>query len=379
MEFRGNVRCHRNRHRNQSRHLSLFAAAIVALLSPVALSAKPPTEDATLAAKLDAQVPGVLKATKVPSLSIAVLRNGKPVLIRAWGEQAPGVPATTRTLYNTASLAKPLTATVILTMISQRKLGLDDRMADHWIDPDIADDPRTKQLTPRQSMSHQTGFPNWRDGKLAFKFDPGTNYSYSGEGVEYLVAYAQKKTGKRLDTLAARHVLRPLGMTSTAFTEQSWFAGRVAQPFAGGKYIAPSFQKEPLGSDDVYTTPSDYARLVQVAMSGKGMTKAVLAEQRRIQTGDKGTQCPPAIKATCPARSGFGLGWQLFEFGPKTVMMHTGNDAGEFTFAYAIPSTGEAVVIMTNASNGPQAVVPLIDTLGMDPEFATYLKGLASQ
>lgn len=354
-----------------------IALACSALAAPVL--AKPASEGSVLARQLDARVPGVLRATKVPSLSIAVLRKGKPILTRAWGEQSPGVPATTRTLYNTASLAKPITATVILTMISKGRLGLDDRMADAWVDPDIANDPRTTLLTPRLSMSHQTGFPNWRDGKLAFKFDPGTNYGYSGEGIEYLVAYAQKRTGKRLDVLARDYLLRPLRMANTAYTEQPWFAGRVAQPFADGKYIKPSIQKEPLGSDDVYTTPTDYARFLQAAMSGKGLTKAILAEQLRIQTGDKGTQCPPVIKAICPARSGFGLGWQLFEFGAKTVLMHTGNDEGEFTFAYAIPSTGEAAVIMTNAGQGAKAVVPLIDTLNMDPQFSSYLKGLASQ
>lgn len=346
---------------------------------PTPVFAEPTQEGLALANRLDAQVPGVLRAADVPSLSIVILRKGKPILTRAWGEQSPGVPATTRTLYNTASLAKPITATVILTMISKGKLGLDDRMADAWVDPDIASDPRTNLLTPRLSMSHQTGFPNWRDGKLVFKFDPGTNYGYSGEGIEYLVAYAQKITGKRLDVLAQKYVLKPLGMTSTAYTEQPWFAGRVARPFANGKYIQPSIQKEPLGSDDVYTTPTDYARFLQAAMSGKGLTKGVLAQQRQIQTGDKGTQCPPAIKAVCPARSGFGLGWQLFEFGPKTVMMHTGNDEGEFTIAYAIPSTGEAAVLLTNAGHGVRAIVPLIDTLGMDPEFSAYLKGLASQ
>lgn len=332
-----------------------------------------------MAARLDAQVPAILRATKVPSVSMVVLRQRKPVLTRAWGEQAPDVPATTRTLYNTASLAKPIAAMVILTMVSRGELGLDDRMSDVWTDPDIASDPRTKLLTPRLSLSHQTGFPNWRDGQLAFKFDPGTRYAYSGEGIEYLVRYAQKKTGMLLDALAQRYVLKPLGMTSTAHIEQPWFAGRVAQPFDKGKYIAPSMQKVPLGSDDVFTTPSDYARLLMAVMSGRQLSKAVVAEQRRIQTGDKGTQCPPAIKDRCPARSGFGLGWQVFEFGSKTVMMHTGNDAGEFTFAYAIPSTGEAAVIMTNATNGPMAVIPLIDTLEMDKDFAVYLKGLASQ
>lgn len=358
---------------------TIMAALLMASLVPAHVQAKTPAEDAGLAAKLDAQVPDILRATKVPSLSLVILRGGQPVLTRAWGEQAPGVPATTDTLYNTASLAKPIAATVILSMVSKGKLGLDDQIAKLYVDPDIASDARHLLLTPRLSLSHQTGFPNWREDKLFFKFDPGTNYGYSGEGIEYVVAYAQRKSGKRLDALATKYLFKPLGMKSTAHIPQSWFAGRMAQPFAGDKYIEPSVQKVPLGSDDVYTTPSDYARFMQAVMNGRGLSKKVLADQRRIQTGDKGTQCPAAIKAVCPVRSGFGLGWQLFEFGSKTVMMHTGNDAGEFTLAYAIPSTGEAAVLMTNASNGAQAIIPLIDTIDMDKEFAAYLKGLASQ
>jgi CubicO group peptidase (beta-lactamase class C family) len=354
--------------------LAALALTLVSLASPARATA----EDTALAAKLDAQVPAILRASKVPSLSLVILRRGKPVVTRAWGEQAPGVPATTTTLYNTASLAKPIAATVILTMVSQGKLGLDDRIADLYVDPDIAADSRNTLLTPRLSLSHQTGFPNWRTGKLAFKFDPGNNYGYSGEGIEYVVAYAQKKSGKRLDALAQQYLFKRLRMTSTAYIEQPWFAGRVAQPFANGAYQKPSMQKVPLGSDDVFTTPADYARFLQAVMSGKGLSSVVVADQRRIQTGEHGTQCPSAIKAVCPARSGFGLGWQVFEFGAKTVLMHTGNDAGEFTFAYAVPSTGEAAVLMTNATNGAQAIIPLIDTLGMDAEFARYLKGLAS-
>jgi CubicO group peptidase (beta-lactamase class C family) len=356
----------------------ILAIALALSQESAALPTRAQMEDAALAAKLNDQVPGILRASKVPSLSLVVLRKGKPVLTRAWGEQAPGIPATTATLYNTASLAKPITASVILTMVSQGKLGLDDRMADLYVDPDIAADPRHTLLTPRLSLSHQTGFPNWRTDKLAFQFDPGSNYGYSGEGIEYAVAYTQLKSGKRLDALAQHYLFKPLRMTSTAYVEQPWFVGRVAQPFAKGAYQKPSMQKVPLGSDDVFTTPSDYARFLQAVMTGKGLSKALVAEQRRIQTGERGTQCPPSIKTVCPARSGFGLGWQIFEFGAKTVLMHTGNDAGEFTFAYAIPSTGEAAVLMTNASNGAQAIIPLIDTLGMDAEFARYLKAWAS-
>src|SRR6202161_3484933 len=79
-----------------------------------------------------------------------------------YGEQSRGVPATTKTLYNMASLTKPVTAETVLRLASAGKLSLNESMSPFWLDPDIRDDPWSKLLTPRLCLSHQTGFANWR-------------------------------------------------------------------------------------------------------------------------------------------------------------------------------------------------------------------------
>src|SRR5262249_534129 len=108
-----------------------------------------------------------------------------------------------------------------LRLVSAGQWDLDEPLADYWIDPDLKDDPRNKKLTTRIVLSHQTGFPNWRTDhpsqKLAFDFDPGTKYRYSGAGFEYLRQALEHKFGKPLEQLAKSSLLTPLGMKDTRF------------------------------------------------------------------------------------------------------------------------------------------------------------------
>ncbi len=186
-------------------------------------SAQAPPADLTtrsLRERLDVAVPPLLKQEKVPSVSIAHIHNGEIDLLVAYGMQAPGVPATVDTLYNAASLTKPLAAEVYLRFASEADLSLDAPMADVWIDPDLADDARATRLTPRLALSHRTGFPNWRyqtGGVLKFESDPGERFGYSGEGFEYLHTYLDGVSGKPLNALAQTLVLDPAKMSSTYF------------------------------------------------------------------------------------------------------------------------------------------------------------------
>ena len=104
-----------------------------------------------------------LKESDVPSVAVAYIKDGKVAWTAVYGEQSPGVPATEKTLYNLASLTKPITAETVLRLASAGKLSLDESMSPFWLDPDIKDDPWSKLLTPRLCLSHQTGFANWRE------------------------------------------------------------------------------------------------------------------------------------------------------------------------------------------------------------------------
>ena len=94
-----------------------------------------------------------------------------------------------------------------MRLLSQGAFSLDEPMAPVWTDSDIATDDRRTLLTPRIALTHQTGFANWRsmtNNKLTFQFTPGTRYSYSGEGFEYLAHFIERKTGVALDVNAGR-------------------------------------------------------------------------------------------------------------------------------------------------------------------------------
>jgi len=91
---------------------------------------------------------------------------------------------------------------VALKLVSLGKWDLDEPINKYWTDPDVADDPRSKKLTTRYILSHQSGFPNWRysnkSNKLNFQFEPGAKYQYSGEGLEYLRKALENKFNKSL-------------------------------------------------------------------------------------------------------------------------------------------------------------------------------------
>lgn len=327
-------------------------------------------------AVLDRDVPQLLIEQKIPSVSIAQIVHGKVVLTAAYGAQSPGVPATAATLYNIASLTKPLTAETILRLASQGRLGLDDPMYRSWLDPDIANDPRAKLLTPRLALSHQTGFPNWREKTgLKFAHDPGT-VGYSGEGYNYAARFVEKKLGQGFESLAQAALFDAAGLTSTAYTGKPWFEGRIAVPTGvDGVPLKPLIAHDVNAADLVYTTAGDYARFMTDVLKDEGLSPAIARERNRIQIDDRASNCAGAkAAAVCPDAIGFGLGWQILEFKGETLMMHSGKDDGVFTFAYLNRTTGDGAVILTNGEEGYKMVIPVLEMLGISAKFDAFLK-----
>jgi CubicO group peptidase (beta-lactamase class C family) len=327
---------------------------------------------------LDRDVPQALQDNRVPSVSIAKLSKGKVVLVCAYGRQDSQKAAEPSTLYNIASLTKPITAQVAMLLISQGRFALDESMAPTWVDPDVAEDKRNKLLTPRIALTHQTGFANWRsmtNDKLSFQFTPGTDYGYSGEGFEYLSRFMERRTGLSLDANAKRLVFDPLKMRATSFTRQPWFEGRVAVPAdEAGKWLTPRFADRPISADLVYTTAHDYALLLQAIFAKRGLNAQVAAERDKIQVDLRGKMCPGLPSPTlCPDTLGSGLSWQIVRFIQTTILMHTGHDPGVYTFAYLSPTTGDGVVILTNGENGKRIVPIILRDLNAPADFVHVL------
>jgi CubicO group peptidase (beta-lactamase class C family) len=337
-----------------------------------------PNTDTSLVRNLDDKVPQWLAESDVPGLAVAYIRNGSVEWTRVYGEQADGVAATTQTLYNVASLTKPISAELILRLASSGRLSLDEPLSAAWIDPDIKDDPRHNELTLRLALSHQTGFPNWRyqtEGELRFDTDPGMRFGYSGEGYEYARRFTERKLGMPWESLATEYVFAPIGMTNTSYTEQVWFSDRMAIPYESENgYLEPSVQDSAVAADDVYTTIGDYAAFLVSMMNREGLSAEIAKQRDSMHVAIPGAtaDCDAERVRYCPERAGMGLGWEVLEFSDGKVLLHTGGDAGVQTMVVYFADRRDGAVLFTNGDQGLQVVIPAIALLFHGTNLASF-------
>ena len=314
-----------------------------------------------------------LKESDVPSVAVAYIEDGKVAWTEVYGEQSPGVPATTKTLFNMASLTKPVTAETVLRLASAGKLSLNESMSPFWLDPDIRDDPWSKLLTPRLCLSHQTGFANWRrmtGGVLKIRWEPGTQTGYSGEGYNYVGRFAEKRMAKSFDTLAQEIVFDAIGMKETSYTAKDWYAERLAVPRgpAGEKPVDP-IATTWSGADLMRTTIGDYAKFVASVMHDEGLTQEIAAE-RATMTRDLmkpeilGKVCKESGEVgNCTITAGMGLGWEVETVNGVKILNHDGSDWGVKTLAMFVPSQGIGLIVFTNGENGTDVIRKVVEAL----------------
>jgi CubicO group peptidase (beta-lactamase class C family) len=264
-----------------------------------------------------------------------------------------------------------------LRLASAGRLKLEEPMAPYWTDPDIAQDPRSKKLTARMCLEHETGFPNWRyqtGDVLKFKAEPGTAFGYSGEGFNYIARYAEKRTGEGFEQLAQETVLGPMGMKDTSYTPRAWWAGRQANPVETGDRTKWS------GADLLRTTVGDYARFVVGVMHDGAVSPEIAKERmtihRELTTPEEASvMCEAARDAAhCAVQTGIGLGWRVVKLNGETILDHTGGDADVRTFAFLVPERGVGAVIFTNGPDvGNAMIAKVLAVLYPDPVYAETL------
>lgn len=303
----------------------------------------------------NSNIEGWLRDNKVPALAVGIISEGKLKQAKVFGELKKGVAAPHNTIFNVASLTKPITAIVTLNLVSLGKWNLDEPVYKYWTDPDVANDPRHKLITTRLILSHQTGFPNWRYGaannKLAFGFDPGTKYQYSGEGLEYLRKALEKKFQKPLEQLAKELIFQPLQMKDTRFfwdktMDESRFA--IGYDTTGNAYEIPKTASAN-AADDLLTTIEDYGKFLISVINGKGLSKEVFREMSTNQV------------ATTKGKH-FGLGFEKYDLANgEYALSHGGSDKGVRALFYILPKSKQGLVIFTNVDDGYKVYEKLVN------------------
>ncbi|AKD05518.1 beta-lactamase [Pontibacter korlensis] len=313
----------------------------------------PNTSPTTLS--FDKEIVALLEQHKVPALGLGIIQNGNLSKINVYGSLKAGTAAPYNTIFKVASLAKPIAAMVTLKLVDSGQLSLDEQLDKYWVDPDLKKDKRTRKLTPRIILTHQTGFPNWRwmseKKKLAFEFEPGTKYQYSGEGFEYLRKALEKKFGKSLEELSDSLVFRPAKMNDTRYWwNNSMDEKRYAENHdKDGKQLDTYKYYEANAAANLLTTVEDYGNFLAYVLHGAGLSEQTYQEMTKSQ-----------IKLR--DKNYFGLGWEkLTDFSTgEYALLHTGRDHGLSSLAIMFPESGNGYVIFLNGENVDQIYEKLL-------------------
>jgi D-alanyl-D-alanine carboxypeptidase len=215
-----------------------IAAAII--LAFVAFNAAAQTQlSADLTEKIDKVATDTLAKTGVPSASIAIVKDGQIVLVKAYGDARldPKTPATSSMRYSIGSISKQFTAAAMLLLQEQGKLSLDDKVAKF-----IPNLTRANEVTIRQLLSHTSGYQDYwpQDyvmpmmlepvtaqkildmwARKPLDFDPGTKWQYSNTNYVIAGVIIEKVARVPLLKFLQEKIFTPLGMTSVSDTDQA--------------------------------------------------------------------------------------------------------------------------------------------------------------
>ena len=341
-------------------------AAVAAALMPLgSLAANQSATLAPLTVFLDKQVPVWMKAANVPGLSMAIIHDARIAWRQGFGvtDASRGVAVTVDTMFEAASMSKPVFAYVVLKLCEEGALNLDTPLTRYTSDRFLAGDARLDLITARQILSHTSGFQNWRSDKspLAIHFTPGSQYLYSGEGYNYLQTVVTLALKQPFEAYMRRRLFVPFGMSASAYVWDDMAGRRMARPhdtdgkaFDNNRSSAESVAR--YGSAGaLLTTPSDYAKFVI------GVIDPPPPDAFRLTPRSLSEMLRPHVKLDgTPFPASWALGWQVFHNPGRDFIYHGGDNKGFHCAAVASVAGRSGFVAMTNSDRGPEVLRSLM-------------------
>jgi CubicO group peptidase (beta-lactamase class C family) len=304
----------------------------------------------------------------VPAVSLAYTQ-GEDVVTASWG-------ADPDTLFQAASISKPVASLLALCLVADGRLSLDDDIEASlrsWSLP-----PLETSITLRQLLCHGAGlgvhgFPGYARGEqiptlveilngappansppIRSEGPPGVAAVYSGGGYTVLQQLIEDATGEPFADVAAERILGPLGMKSATFEQPipPELEPRVAPAFSEGRPIEGGWHIYPeRAAAGLWCTPTD---LVRFAM---GVQSAF--------DGEPGAVIPQWLAAEMmrPHFRGWGLGVTLHATPEDPHFGHTGGNEGYRCELFASAHRGPAAAVMTNSDEGGEVVPAVLNQL----------------
>jgi CubicO group peptidase (beta-lactamase class C family) len=282
----------------------------------------------------------------VPGASLALIGEGQVVWARGFGLRRgrSSEPVTATTIFEAASLSKPLFANLIMQLSQAGKLNLDVPLWNYFQYKDLAGEAAARTLTTRHILSQTSGLPNWRSGgsPLQFIAKPGERFTYSGEAFVFLQLAVERLAQTPIGELMRRSVMAPLGMAESSYVWRVDYESRGAQGHEmDGTAIEKGKPERGNVAWSLHTSSPEYARFVASLLSG---------EQSRLQRSWLRDAFSPHIDVADGLS--WGLAWGLSGPDGRDTFWHWGSNPGYRCFAVGSRETGLGVVVMTNQARG---------------------------
>lgn len=338
------------------------------------------------AAEVDRIVEGLMQKAHVTGLALAVLNHGQIVYQKAFGLRnvERDEPLTVESVMYGASFTKAAFAYMVMQLVDEQVIDLDQPVTGYLSKPlpefpkyaDLRADDRYKQITARMLLSHTAGFPNFRflndDGKLDIKFEPGTRYAYSGEGINLLGFVVEQITGRSVADLMRTRVFDRFGMRRTSMVWETRFASDYADGYdAQGKLIEHVRKQSPRPAGSMDTTLIDYAKFLRGVLKGDGLSltarQQMFSPQIRIHSLKQfPTFAPETTTENDGIRLSYGLGWGLFWSPFGKAFFKEGHDEGTENHAVCFDERKTCLLVLTNSSNGHSLFKDLLENVLAD-------------
>jgi len=327
-------------------------------------------------------------------MALAIIRDGRVRYVQAYGmRNAAGDPLRTDTVMYGASLTKAVFAFTVLQLVDQAKLALDVPLADYLDKPlpeydteaiypdkygpyrDLAADPRWRRITARTVLTHSTGFPNFwwdePDQKLHIHFDPGSHYSYSGEGMillQFVIENGRRDRGLGLDLGALTQAnFDRLGMRRTSLQWRPDFQPNLANGFTDtGKPVPHDERSKVRVAGSMDTTIADLSQFFAAltrhealsAASYREMLKPQLAIGTAHQFPNFAPELPPERRRKDLAA---GLGVILFDGPQGHGFFKGGHDEQTANLLVCLEESRDCVLLMANDVRAEAGFTRLVD------------------
>ncbi len=341
-------------------------------------------------AGLDEYVEGVLKEWHVPGLALAVVKDGKVLLVKGYGQRdvEKKLPVTSKTLFAIGSISKSFTVVGLGMLVDEKKLDWDKPVRDYLPDFRLHEKVPGDRVTPRDLVAHRTGLPRhdalWYTTRLTRRqlyerlryLEPTRDLrqTWQYNNLMFLVAgmLQEKVSGQTWEVFTRRRILEPLGMTRTNLSvNDSQKGDDFALPYEerDGKVRWLPFRNidavGPAGS--INSSVEDMSRYLLFHLNrGKHNGKQLLSAGQVEEMHSAQMVIPLAVQKQLqfykPGDSTYGLVLVVSRHRSEVLVHHSGGIDGFIAYMALLPGKNIGVVALSNLSPRKVSMVPQLIT-----------------